>query len=360
MLTSIFDYTTRPASPKVVREQKSRDFDTQSIRSPRDARREKATDLKKSIFGDLHRAMIQNPNSSMDRYRIDNDDFAKGAYGKVSLATDRITKQRVVIKKIMSTTPIRMVNNEVRAGKILGEHPNIAAFVEYSNERPEYHLLVFQFVPGQDLFTHLEKSGFSPKSEAEARIIITQILKALQHIHSHSIAHRDIKLENILIDPKSSKTTVIDLGLCGFIENEKLCREWCGSDNYLAPEIVRRTPYDGFLADVFSTGVVLFALLFGVFPFENLRVAESSFTKGPIKKLHLKFPAEVLVTDSAKELLTRMLEDDPSKRISVKDILQHKWILDGKAPLMESTDINLNDIFEDLKISSCESVPIVQ
>jgi len=312
----------RPDSPKVVRERKSRDVDPSTIRSPRATRTTKAGDVNmQKVIYDLNTCCWSL------KYQVENNDFAKGAYGKILLATDKVTGQKVVIKKIPQTTPIRMINNEVRAGKVIGTHTNIAALLQYI-DKPDFHFLVFQFIAGQDLFCYLEKLGFAPRTEVEGRSIISQILHALTHIHSHNIAHRDIKLENLLIDPVTGRVTVIDLGLCAFIEDGKLCRDWCGSDNYLAPEIVRRIPYNGYQADVFSTGVVLFALLFGVFPFENLRVNGVSSvdpSKG-LRKLSVRFPSDVKVSQSAKDLLTRMLEDDPEKRIQLKDIMKHEWI----------------------------------
>jgi len=327
---------TRPESPKVVRERKSRDVDQGAIRSPRTTRRERGDVNMQKVIYDL------NTTSWTNKYQIEDSEYAKGAYGKILLATDKVTNQKVVIKKIPQSTPIRMVNNEVRAGKFIGSHPNIAALLQYI-DKPDFHFLIFQFINGQDLFVYLEKLNFTPRHETEARSIVTQILSALAHIHTHSIAHRDIKLENILID-SNGKVTLIDLGLCSFIEEGKLCRDWCGSDNYLAPEIVRRTPYNGYQADIFSTGVVLFALVFGVFPFENLRVngVSSLDPSKTLKKIQVRFPADVKVSMSVKDLLLQMLEDDPAKRITLKDTMKHEWIA------VDNTDL------PSIK-SSCES-----
>jgi len=336
--TLLRDTITRPESPKVVRERKSRDFDPAALRSasPRNARKpllEKQHSLSRMVHD------FNNQCYTM-KYTVEDEDFAKGAYGKIMLAKDKVTAEKVVIKKIPQTTPARMITNEVKAGKMIGTHNNIAALLQY-NEKPDFHFLVFQHVQGQDLFTYLEKLNFSPRSEIEARSIITQILVALQHIHANNIAHRDVKLENVLIDSRG-RVYVIDLGLCAFIEEGKLCRDWCGSDNYLAPEIVRRNPYNGYKADVFSTGVVLFALLFGVFPFENLRVNGVQ----SLRTLKVRFPSDVKVSPSAKELLLKMLEDDPEKRYSISDVLKHEWIV-GDQDLSPKSSLK----------ASCEAVP---
>jgi len=319
MASYLIDSITRPESPKVVRERKSRDFEPSNLRSasPRNAR--KLTERQPS----LHKLIVNNLANACwtEKFAVEDEDYAKGAYGKIMLAKDKVTGDKVVIKKIPQSTPARMVTNEVKAGKLIGNHNNIAGLLQY-NEKPDFHYIVFQHILGQDLFTYLEKLNFSPRTEVEARSIITQILQAIAHIHSHNIAHRDVKLENILIDNRG-RVFVIDLGLCAFIEDNKLCRDWCGSDNYLAPEIVRRIPYNGYKADVFSTGVVLFALLFGVFPFENLRVNGVQ----SLRTLKVRFPSDVKVSSSAKELLLKMLEDDPEKRFSISDVLKHDWII---------------------------------
>jgi len=332
---SLLDTITRPESPKVVRERKSRDFDPSSLRSasPLNARKG-LLDRQPSL-----QKLIHQNTCWTEKYIVEDEDFAKGAYGKIMLGKDKATSDKIVIKKIPQTTPARMITNEVKAGKLIGTHPNIAGLLMY-NEKTDYHYLVFQHINGQDLFTYLEKLNFSPRTESEARSIITQILNALRHIHSHNIAHRDVKLENVLIDNRG-RVYVIDLGLCSFIEEGKLCRDWCGSDNYLAPEIVRRIPYNGYKADVFSTGVVLFALLFGVFPFENLRVNGVQ----SLRTLKVRFPSDVKVSLSAKELLLKMLEDDPEKRFTINDVLNHEWIADDEMSPKSS-----------LK-ASCEAMP---
>jgi len=312
------DSITRPESPKVCRERKSRDFDVSSVRSPRTTRRERGeTSLQKSMY---------DQNKFTSRFHIENEDFAKGAYGKILLATDKLTNERVVIKKIARTTPIKMVNAEVRAGQLIGKHSNIASFIQY-NDQGDFHYLTFDYINGIDLFSYLERINFSPRPEDEARYIITQILNATQHVHNQSIAHRDIKLENIMIE-RNSKAWLIDFGLCAFVEEGKPNREWCGSDNYLAPEIVRRIPYNAYKADTFSAGVVLFALVFGVFPFENLRVngAHSMDASRPLRTLQVRFPSDVKASRQVKELLVMMLQDNPEKRCTVAEALSHEWI----------------------------------
>jgi len=313
---------TRIDSPKITQEKKSSDFDTTSVRSPVFSRRSQGKALN-HIDG-LSPAAAER--AFYARFTIENDHFAKGAYGKVDLAFDKMTKEKVAIKRIPKTTAIKMIQAEVKAGQLLGNHPNIATFNKYY-DFGDHHSLIFQFIDGEDLFNSLESSGFTPMSESVARNILLDVVKAIQHTHSKNIAHRDIKLENILLD-KEGRAFLIDFGLCAMVEEGKLSREWCGSDNYLSPQIVRRIAYDGFQADVFSLGVVAFALLFGVFPFECLQVNSkySNDPRKPLPRLHVRFPSDVKVSREAKHLLVSMLEDDPDVRITIDDILKHSWI----------------------------------
>lgn len=335
------DIFARPDPMKMYNNNNDDAMMVDTVKSPQNGRRSEEQRMKR----------VQDLNSSCWslKYQIEDPDFAKGAYGKVLLARDKTNGERVVIKKIPQSTPIRMVNNEVRAGKIIGIHENIAGLLQYV-DKPDFHFLVFQFIQGQDLFSYLEKTNFSPRTESDARYLINQILNALKHIHSLKVAHRDIKLENLLIDPKTGKITVIDLGLCAFMEDGKLCREWCGSDNYLAPEIVRRIPYNGYQADIFSTGVVLFALLFGVFPFENLRVNGPVLMDGhrQLKKLQVRFPIDVKVSNSAKDLISQMLEDDPEKRITLANVLRHEWVMGDKYESQSSKKMSCESVMQSL------------
>lgn len=264
----------------------------------------------------------------VEKYEVEKDEYAKGSYGKIMLAHDRVTKQKVVIKQIPCSTPIKMIKSEVDAGKIIGQHDNIAALLSYE-EQTDYHYMAFQFIPGEDLFSYLEFVGFSPRSEQETRFIMAQILNAVSYLHTKKIAHRDIKLENILID-QYGKVTVIDFGLCAIQDSKdtnkvQLRREWCGSDNYISPEIVRKIAYDPYKADVFSLGVVLFCLLFGVFPFENLRVCGIQLREA-MRKLKVRFPNDVLVSEEAKDLVVKMLEDDPVLRPTIDQVINHVWM----------------------------------
>jgi len=283
------------------------------------------------------------------KYRIEEKDFASGSYGTVSLARDASGKQ-VVIKRMGLSTPNRLVLNEVKAGTVLGEHPNIAKFHEYFLNHNGHHLVI-DYVRGIDLYKLMEATEFSPLYEDEVKRIFKQILNGLDHAHKHGVAHRDIKLENIIVD-SNQNVKLIDFGLstvmdspvlqshkselCDYICNhshndshhEVLSTDFVGSDNFVAPEILKHQAYCPFKADIWSLGIVLYCLLFGRFPWNHSARVESIKKYGAHPRLTFSEHSEV--SDSARDLLTQMLKVNPLERFSLKEVMNSEWLSDRK------------------------------
>jgi len=281
--------------------------------------------------------MASSPSTStttatefFSRYVIEDPNFAKGSYGKVSLARDKKGKQ-VVIKTIPKNVASNWIKNELEAGDRLKEHPNLVKLVDQHTSN-NFHYLVFDFFKGVELFELLELQDFKPMEESDAKFIFRQVIDGLEFGQQHGICHRDIKLENILIN-KQLKVAIVDFGLSSFsapsdyvLEDQRLLsREFVGSENYTAPEIIKRTPYDPFRVDVWSCAVVLYCLLFGQFPWDKLET-EIELSSGGNRQPKIRFPKDVQVSDSAKQLLVQMLDIDPATRISLKSILNHDWL----------------------------------
>jgi len=269
---------------------------------------------------------MSNADSPMlAKYRIQNENFASGCFGKILLASDSSQKE-VVIKKIPKVAANSSeVEKEIQAGKTL-KHPNVVHFHEHYSDN-EHDYLVFDRVHGNDLYSTIEKRKFIPFSDNEAKKIFKQILKSLQYCHQNHIAHRDIKLENILMD-STGKVTVIDFGLCDIVKPGHLSERFCGSIDYAAPEVLSRKSYNGFLADSFSLGVVLFTLLFAEFPFVSkdrvnaLRhgLQQPRIMFNEVKKIQYK------IDPVALDLISKMLRSDPKTRISLDEVKTHPWI----------------------------------
>jgi serine/threonine protein kinase len=131
--------------------------------------------------------------------------------------------------------------------------PSLRHFFALPSERNYY--FIFDHIQSSDLYTFLEKRLFEPLPEEMANDWFHQLIEMLAHLHEQAgIVHRDIKLDNILVDPESKRLYMIDFGLCGFLDSNQsnLFKDWVGSSEYLAPEVIRQIPYDGRKADIFS------------------------------------------------------------------------------------------------------------
>lgn len=146
-------------------------------------------------------------------------------------------------------------------------HQNIVKIYE-AFETDDHVYLVMEYVAGDNLYGYLKQHKHSRLDEKEAKRIFKQLLTALAYCHRKSIAHRDIKLENILLDD-SNNVKLIDFGFSTCIPNDKKIKMFCGTPSYMAPEIVNKEEYAGPPADIWASGVLLFALMNGRFPFRG-------------------------------------------------------------------------------------------
>jgi serine/threonine protein kinase len=192
-------------------------------------------------------------------------------------------------------------------------------------ETPNHYVLIQEYVDGMDLCAYMEARNFQPVPEAEAKAIILQVLEAIAHCHSKGICHRDIKLDNILITA-SGQVKIIDFGLATRpLKEQRIVRDYVGSVEYVAPEVLKQRPYDPYQADAFSIGVCLFGLLTGEFPFVTEERRQERYT-GVAPTLQWKGAFSL----DAKDVLIQMLSKDPKKRPSVEAILHHRWFQSKK------------------------------
>uniref|UniRef100_A0A667WY92 BR serine/threonine kinase 2 n=1 Tax=Myripristis murdjan TaxID=586833 RepID=A0A667WY92_9TELE len=256
-------------------------------------------------------------------YRLEKT-LGKGQTGLVKLGVHCVTCQKVAIKIVnrekLSESVLMKVEREIAILKLI-EHPHVLKLHDvYENKK--YLYLVLEHVSGGELFDYLVKKGrLTPK---EARKFFRQIISALDFCHSHSICHRDLKPENLLLDEKNN-IRIADFGMASLQVGDSLLETSCGSPHYACPEVIRGEKYDGRKADVWSCGVILFALLVGALPFDddNLRNLLEKVKLGVFHMPHF-------IPPDCQNLLRGMIEVDASKRLTLEQIQKHTWYIGGK------------------------------
>ncbi|XP_068434354.1 serine/threonine-protein kinase BRSK2 isoform X4 [Clinocottus analis] len=262
-------------------------------------------------------------NQYVGPYRLEKT-LGKGQTGLVKLGVHCITGQKVAIKIVnrekLSESVLMKVEREIAILKLI-EHPHVLKLHDvYENNK--YLYLVLEHVSGGELFDYLVKKGrLTPK---EARKFFRQIISALDFCHSHSICHRDLKPENLLLDEKNN-IRIADFGMASLQVGDSLLETSCGSPHYACPEVIRGEKYDGRRADVWSCGVILFALLVGALPFDhdNLRQLLEKVKSGVFHMPHF-------IPPDCQALLKGMIEVNPDKRLTLEAIQKHAWYQSGR------------------------------
>ncbi|KAK6940281.1 NAF domain [Dillenia turbinata] len=190
-------------------------------------------------------------------------------------------------------------------------------------------------------------------SEAESRRYFQQLIDGVDYCHSKGVFHRDLKPENLLLDSQGN-LKISDFGLSAMPEQGVTLRTTCGTPNYVAPEVLSHKGYNGAVADVWSCGVILYVLMAGYLPFDELDLT----TLYSYKTLELKLIRLIRTVEraeytcpswfpvGAKSLIHRILDPNPETRITIEEIRNDEWFRKGYIPtgLLEYEDVNLDDI----------------
>jgi len=213
-------------------------------------------------------------------------------------------------------------------------HPHIVNLLGYGSDgrvvKPsgrEITNLVFlalEYIPGGIFYDTVEKAG--AMGENAGRFFMRQMMDVLTYLNGKGVCHRDLKLENILID-KDLNLKVADFGFATFRKVNRL-QSYRGTKTYMAPEIKEGKVYDGFKADMFSLGVILFIIVKGIFPFAEARKDEYFYNlliSGDHEKYWKKTGGQKL-SDDFKDLLIKMVHYDPAKRPSIEEFKNHPWM----------------------------------
>ncbi|TGZ59482.1 hypothetical protein CRM22_009048 [Opisthorchis felineus] len=248
--------------------------------------------------------------------------LAEGSFGVLYVALHAITRRKVAIKIIdkrkLGADAFR-VRSEIEALKQLN-HKYIYKLYQVV-ETTYFFYLVVEYLPGGELFDYIIQKGHL--SEVEARVIFRQIVSAIGYMHSKGFAHRDLKPENILLD-NDQNIRIIDFGLCAKNTLNTMLNTFCGSFAYAAPEVLANRDYCGNAADLWSLGVILYALLCGCLPFDPTKPEELSQKIG---KGVYTTPGNL--SKSSRNLLSQLMCVNPKKRIKMEELCRHPWIVEG-------------------------------
>ncbi|XP_013868721.1 maternal embryonic leucine zipper kinase [Austrofundulus limnaeus] len=277
-----------------------------------------------------------------DHYEI-YETIGSGGFAKVKLGRHILTREKVAIK-IMNKKDLGedlpRVKLEIEAMKNLS-HQHICRLYQVI-ETSSQIFMILEYCPGGELFDYIIAKD--RLSEQETRVFFRQIVSAMAYVHSQGYAHRDLKPENLLID-ENHNLKLIDFGLCakpkgGLGYELKTC---CGSPAYAAPELIQGKTYIGSEADVWSMGVLLFALLCGYLPFDddNCMVLYRKITRG-------KYDNPQWLSTGSILLLNQMMQVDPKRRLTVRHLLEHPWVMkDYNSPVEWHSKQPLGHLDED-------------
>ncbi|KAL8155891.1 hypothetical protein AgCh_001080 [Apium graveolens] len=261
----------------------------------------------------------------MDKYELVKD-IGSGNFGVARLMSNKETKELVAVKFIERGLKIdENVAREIINHRSLG-HPNIIRFKELVLT-PTHLGIVMEYAAGGELFERIVSAGRF--SEDEARYFFQQLISGVDYCHSMQICHRDLKLENTLLDGSPApRLKICDFGYSKSSVLHSRPKSTVGTPAYIAPEVLSRKEYDGKMADVWSCGATLYVMLVGGYPFED-QTDPKNFRKTiqRIMAVQYKFPDYVHVSQDCKHLLSRIFVASTNRRITIKEIKKLPWFL---------------------------------
>jgi len=233
------------------------------------------------------------------------------------------SNKMVVVKRLSRKEPPSRIREEIEAGIRLRNVEGVPQFL-YSHEDSQYTWLIMDLADGSDLLTWMERADFVPMNEEHCRSIAFQLLITMSSIHDAGVAHKDLKLENIVMSPEGV-VSIIDFGLAFNFDGNAICTDCAGSIEYASPEILLSgEPFSATKADVWSLGVTIFALLYGSFPFGfDDRILNEMLTQR--KHPEVIFPRSIQISSAARDILRRMLDINPQRRWDIEKLLKHPW-----------------------------------
>ncbi len=277
--------------------------------------------------------------SKIEHYQIERV-IGQGAYAEVKEAYCNIVSEKVALKmyekyKLIDPQKKRNVIREIRVLERIN-HPNIVKLYD-SIDTPRQVVLVLELIKGKSLRNYIKEKHQKILTEKEASSLIGQISSALAYCHNKSVTHRDIKMDNILIEDNGT-TKLIDFGFSILSKKDVRLNMFCGTPSYMSPEIINKKDYFGPPSDMWAVGVILYAMLTGTFPFK------SSMNRELYRKISKgSYLLNETLSKSAKSLITHLLQVDPNKRLTAQEVLNHEFVTMGRFSLTREPSISPNN-----------------
>jgi 5'-AMP-activated protein kinase catalytic alpha subunit len=263
--------------------------------------------------------------------------IGEGAFAKVKLAIHIQTKEKVAIKIIDKEKTFKEEEDILRVEKEIDilkklKHNNIIQLYEIMESKKNLYI-VMEFCDGKELFEYIVSK--KKLNENEAVRIFQEIINAVEYLHENNITHRDLKPENLLLDSKRS-IKISDFGLSTIKScEESLLNTPCGTPNYAPPEMLKGDSYNGVLSDIWSCGIILYAMLCGYLPFAE---SQEQIIYEKIMNHDYEFPS--FLSKQVVDLLKNILKIEPRERYNFEQIKKHSWF--NKVVPKLSLGINLD------------------
>lgn len=271
-----------------------------------------------------------------DRYEHVKD-IGSGNFGVARLMRDKASLELVAVKCIERGEKIdENVQREIINHRSL-RHPNIVRFKEVILT-PTHLAIVMEYAAGGELFERIRKANRF--KEDEARFFFQQLISGVSYCHSMEVCHRDLKLENTLLDGSlAPRLKICDFGYSKSSLLHSQPKSTVGTPAYIAPEVLLKKEYNGKIADVWSCGVTLYVMLVGAYPFEDPEnPGDVRKIIGRILNVTYSIPDQIAISSECRDLLSQIFVADPNQRISMADIQRHEWFLKNlPADLIDGT-----------------------
>ncbi|XP_076274726.1 uncharacterized protein LOC143205359 isoform X1 [Rhynchophorus ferrugineus] len=301
---------------------------------------------------------------AIGNYRFTGRLLGRGNFARVEEAVHNVLNVRVAVK-IMDVNEIKedyVVKHLYREAKLMAKlnHPCIAALYQTMQRSDNVYYLVTELAAGGDLCTFIKNQKHGKLNESTTRYYARQFVSALAHMHNVGVVHRDLKMENVMLNLEHTQIKIVDFGLSNIYHPDEPLRTHCGSPEYAAPELFVTGKKYGPEVDLWSFGIILYGMVIGQLPFisnrseqissqERRKKLVSQISRG-LGSAHRRLLA--LFSQEFRCMMNRMLVADARKRIGIKELLVHPWITEKGKRIIKPNPVKKLEIRDSTKLMS--------